>query len=541
MITRLITLAAVAACALNLSAASSTRIYATIAITNAPSSGHTLVVNGSTRTWYSTVTNGAVEILRTNTIAGARTNLFSQLVAYPFAGPTVTYYGSSTNDVVIVAPVDTALTVTAATNWCTITYSTNTVYKAYTVSLPFSAETNTLRTNLMDWLSGSLSIYATTGIVSGSPIASQLVGLTNSQSVSGQKMFTGVNIHSNVGWIAFPSGSSVLNTNGIVFRKNAASVSTNTHYVLTGDSFGWPTIHDSGDTVVTGLPDDLGGILTMGMANAYFPLLTDSAHLNQWSSSNQFNGVQITNLNALSATLANPVLTNAVNRGIAIQSYATLPSTFAAGTNSSAGAAGAVAIGDSALADGTGSIAIGYQSVTDLVTNATAIGYLASAQNDNSTALGAGATTTTANQVRLGTASDSVSIPGLITSPITTNATLRGTSDLTDLGLTANTHTTLANGNNAGVVLTNSFTRVTGPTGAFTINGLAGGRSGRLAVIYNTTSQNMTIANDSGVDPVSTNRIYTLTGADVTTTGTAAATFLYDPTAQRWILVAIRD
>jgi hypothetical protein len=102
------------------------------------------------------------------------------------------------------------------------------------------------------------------------------------------------------------------------------------------------------------------------------------------------------------------------------------------------------------------------------------------------------------------------------------------------------TVSSLANGNNAAVPTSGyEFIKLTaGPTGVFTINGLAGGGVRRLT-IYNATGQNMTIAHQSGTDPVATNRIVSLTGADQSTTADGAAGLVYDTTASRWILLWI--
>jgi hypothetical protein len=94
----------------------------------------------------------------------------------------------------------------------------------------------------------------------------------------------------------------------------------------------------------------------------------------------------------------------------------------------------------------------------------------------------------------------------------------------------------LANGNNAAIVVgTNVFVEVSGPSGAFTINGIAGGRDGKEIKIYNNTGQNMTIAHESGVDPTAANRIRTMTDADRSTTGNGFVTLIYSGAASRWI------
>ena len=95
---------------------------------------------------------------------------------------------------------------------------------------------------------------------------------------------------------------------------------------------------------------------------------------------------------------------------------------------------------------------------------------------------------------------------------------------------------TLANGANTDVVVpTGTFVAITGPTGAFSVNGFVAPNSGRLLILYNATSQNMTITNDA--TSTAANRIYTLTGADVALTGTSLAAFAYSAVSSRWILL----
>lgn len=118
--------------------------------------------------------------------------------------------------------------------------------------------------------------------------------------------------------------------------------------------------------------------------------------------------------------------------------------------------------------------------------------------------------------------------------------TATGTNSFSDIAFRRYAITSLANGNNAGVVVgTNTFVQVSGPSGAFTLNGFTGSpnRDGHVVKILNRTGQNMTIANDSGTEPVAANRIYTLTGADVgPSTGDCIATFIYSAADSRWIL-----
>ena len=94
-----------------------------------------------------------------------------------------------------------------------------------------------------------------------------------------------------------------------------------------------------------------------------------------------------------------------------------------------------------------------------------------------------------------------------------------------------------SNGANSNIALPNkSFIRVTGPTGAFSITGITkpANPDGRVVILYNTTSQNMTITNNA--TSTAANRILTGQG-DVATTGIGIVSLIYSVTDARWILL----
>ena len=96
---------------------------------------------------------------------------------------------------------------------------------------------------------------------------------------------------------------------------------------------------------------------------------------------------------------------------------------------------------------------------------------------------------------------------------------------------------TASNGANSNITLPNkSFIRITGPTGAFNITGITkpDNPDGRVVILYNTTSQNMTITNDA--TSTAANRILTGQG-DVATTGIGIVSLIYSVTDARWILL----
>ena len=96
---------------------------------------------------------------------------------------------------------------------------------------------------------------------------------------------------------------------------------------------------------------------------------------------------------------------------------------------------------------------------------------------------------------------------------------------------------TAANGLNSNIALpSQQSVRLSGPTAAFSLGGLAAGVDGQIFNIYNSTAFAMTIVNES-VSSTAANRFKTLTGADVTLrTGTSYASFEYDGSDARWIL-----
>ena len=99
-----------------------------------------------------------------------------------------------------------------------------------------------------------------------------------------------------------------------------------------------------------------------------------------------------------------------------------------------------------------------------------------------------------------------------------------------------------SNGANNNIALPNkSFIRITlvdpDSEAAFSISGIAkpDNPDGRVVILYNTTSQHMTITNDA--TSTAANRILTNTGADVVTTGTGIVSLIYSVTDARWILL----
>lgn len=101
----------------------------------------------------------------------------------------------------------------------------------------------------------------------------------------------------------------------------------------------------------------------------------------------------------------------------------------------------------------------------------------------------------------------------------------------------------LVNGANNNVAITDSYNRISAPTGVFNITGLTVGADsissadGFTVILDNVTGQNMTITNESS-SSAAANRIVTNTGADVATTGNGSITLVYNAFDSRWHMAA---
>ena len=89
-------------------------------------------------------------------------------------------------------------------------------------------------------------------------------------------------------------------------------------------------------------------------------------------------------------------------------------------------------------------------------------------------------------------------------------------------------------GANAGVVVFRLF----GSTQNFSIRGIQGGTDGRHILLYNSSAVNMKM--DHMLSSVPSNNIDTI-GASTATSGVGTVELVYDGSASKWIVIAIRD
>ncbi len=178
--------------ALSLSAAQPTIITANVTVTNIAGTvnGNTIQVNGVLRLWTNNVTTGATMIQATNTSALATSNLFRAYAQFPQSSMTI--YQPTISNILFKSFIDAAMTVTASAGWATVSYSTNTIgTNAYEVRIPAEAEGIYQRTNIASGLAHWLNISPNTNALDQRAIiASQLMGLANTQTVAGAKSLT---------------------------------------------------------------------------------------------------------------------------------------------------------------------------------------------------------------------------------------------------------------------------------------------------------------------------------------------------------------
>ncbi|HZK76647.1 MAG TPA: hypothetical protein VFD13_07040 [Candidatus Kapabacteria bacterium] len=104
---------------------------------------------------------------------------------------------------------------------------------------------------------------------------------------------------------------------------------------------------------------------------------------------------------------------------------------------------------------------------------------------------------------------------------------------------TRQTGYTASNGANNDISIgTSSFVRLTGPTAAYSVTGIAGGVDGKWLTLFNSTTQQITISNESA-SSIAANRIWTLNSTgDVVINGKGALRMIYSSADSRWLVFA---
>jgi hypothetical protein len=474
-------------------------VSAIVTVTNAPvTNGMTITVNGNTRTFTNNVVLPASQILTNDTIGGAATNLYRAAVLTPFSSG-LTLSQSGTNGIVLgtsSAPLGT-LTVTLSAGWGSVVYTTNALTASVPVVVPIGGVPAAQRTNMSSGIVTLLNDSSVTNSINEASLAAaNLIGITNAQTITGDKTFTGTNVYSNS--FQLFTGGSVSNVN----LTNATGIS-GTVAKLTNGAWSNPKFTNA-----------------INYGNAFRSPGSGTLSEQFGSGANASGGLGL----ALG------------NSSIASGTSSTAVGAFAWALNTSASA-----FGTFAFATATNSGAFGNGAVASNL-NAMAFGAVSTATNDDSIALGTGARTTDTNQIVLGNANGYVSIPGnLDVAGYVTNAHFADQIEFpagSDIAFGRYDISSLANGENQDVpVGTNTYINLSGPTAAFSICGFTSARNGKIIIVVNQTGFAMTLKNEAGCESTAGNRILTLTGSDVTLAGSRAVMLVYNSSSSRWVII----
>lgn len=274
------------------------------------------------------------------------------------------------------------------------------------------------------------------------------------------------------------------------------------------------------------------------------------------------DGGRSTNLYATNLVADNPKTTNLVNYGSAASSPGggtqseQFGSTANAATNGAtavgagAGAIGlySTALGNFSEANGNYSVALGSGVGADGY-GSVAVGTAANASGSNAVAIGNGSTashsksivistwaqsSSTSNEITIGSSTESVRIAGRTTATLT-NSTAAGQSTVSgDVAFPQYSLSSLGGTNNYAIPIgTNVYIRVSGPTAAFIISGIAGGRDGRWIRLLNGSGYTMTLAQNT-IDPTAANRLVCNVSGDIPFGDGETVDLTWDTTVSKW-------
>jgi hypothetical protein len=138
------------------SAAAANYYTVTVTVTNTPTNGMSLSINGTTRLWTNAVPLSPGFIQIGSDANESSTNLFNHTSSNPYTGFSLKY--GSTNSIVLSGLNLSSATLSGA--WGTIVLGTNALGSGYPVVVPFSGYTSTNQTNIASQLVRDLNTYS---------------------------------------------------------------------------------------------------------------------------------------------------------------------------------------------------------------------------------------------------------------------------------------------------------------------------------------------------------------------------------------------
>lgn len=473
-------------------------ITGTLTITNSTfQSNASLTVNGLERWAWSSVS--ATNWLGTNTPAKSATNLFTQLGSWPFAGVIVSW-GSPTGLVLKGIGLTASCTnLGGASNWATLSFTTNFTTNVLTMLYPFTSLPANVQTNEGSEIVNGFS-YASNAVPEATGALSNFVSRGGVQQMGNKDMTNStVNGFKATNGFLQGIGVSLTNATGIV------------------------------------------GSLSNGIAQAW-KLTNATVHITSGYASNvvgvnmTFTNLQVPGKGTGSFQVGSGADAAGDYSMVAGDSaVCSNAGGLALGQSAVVMAAAGVAVGQGSTVFGNSGMAFGY-GASATANYSLAVGYTALATGVNAVAIG-NAVSASNNQAVIGLGSMRVDIPGMLQAGAITNSTFRG-SNLLDgiLCLKPRSMTSLANGNNAGVVIgTNVYVRMSGGSANVTNAGFLAGHDGEFHFLQITGQTTLVILNNSGVDPSAANRILTGTGGDIVMTNNPAFLHvIYDGAVNFW-------
>lgn len=318
------------------------------------------------------------------------------------------------------------------------------------------------------------------------------------------------------GSTSFAIGSSTRATGTNSFSSGDESVASGTGSFATGSA-----------TIASGTYSFACGVTALASGSSSFAIGYSTEARGQYAFSAGSNSVA----SGISATSFGSN-TQALGNGAFVWGNGTLGS----GINTTAAGQGTIAAGTAAASFGRGTIANGYASFVIGQYNDSVV----APQTQFSTAglplfiVGNGATETSRKNALI---VNSDAHTGINTSTPQTFLDVDGDMSMRPYNLTLG----VAGGPYTNVITNNrSFVHISGPAAPFSISGFQNGHDGKILVVLNMTGQNMTIENLSTTSET-TNRINTLSGSNITTTGNGAVTMIYSGEENRWMVISVRD
>jgi hypothetical protein len=282
-------------------------ITATVTVTATPSNGNTLTVNGSARTWKTSVVTASTDILISSGIGPTATNLYNQVAAYGFSGP-LTLARSSTNAITLRGIPGQSMTLSSSGSWATITYVTNTVTDSYVFRVPFTSETAATQTNIASLALTSIRDYATNSFTLTTAMQN-FADTKTSQTLSNKTLSTGTYMKAGTitntaaEQITFKYRSSAdigaSGYNGLYFTKNAGG----DPWIIAPDSAGKPSLYNANNTnppvTAADFTPNPQNILNLLVASNTFG---GKSYANSWTGTNEFS--RITNSTIVGSTIS---------------------------------------------------------------------------------------------------------------------------------------------------------------------------------------------------------------------------------------------